>query len=73
MFFLALLKVAVIVTDYARANQYKEPFRAQIHFSPPKGWMNDPNGLVYYDNEYHLFYQYSSDIEKTSGISWGHA
>lgn len=37
---------------------YKEKYRPQFHFSPEENWMNDPNGMVYYQNEYHLFYQY---------------
>jgi fructan beta-fructosidase len=38
---------------------YTEKYRPQIHFSPETGWMNDPNGMVDYDGEYHLFFQFS--------------
>jgi fructan beta-fructosidase len=45
---------------------YDEPYRPQFHYSPAMNWMNDPNGLVFYKGEYHLFYQYNP-----SGITWG--
>ena len=38
---------------------YQEPFRPRFHFTPERNWMNDPNGMIYHDGEYHLFYQYN--------------
>lgn len=52
---------------------YKENYRPQYHFSPSKMWMNDPNGLVYNEGIYHLFYQYYPDDIVWGPMHWGHA
>lgn len=54
-------------------NFYQEPFRPQIHFSPKENWMNDPNGMVFYDGTYHLFFQYYPDSTVWGPMHWGHA
>lgn len=50
-----------------------EKNRAVYHFTPRKNWMNDPNGMVYFDGEYHLFFQHDNYDKVFGDMSWGHA
>lgn len=53
--------------------QYNSPIREQYHFVPWKNWMNDPNGLCWYQGRYHMFYQFNPHSQEWSNMYWGHA
>ncbi len=61
------------LTSQVSSDYYTEKHRPQYHFSPEANWMNDPNGMVFYEDEYHLFYQYYPDSTVWGPMHWGHA
>ncbi|WP_226659199.1 glycoside hydrolase family 32 protein [Pseudalkalibacillus hwajinpoensis] len=53
--------------------EYNQSLRPQIHYTPEQNWMNDPNGMVYVEGKYHLFYQHNPTENEFGNMGWGHA
>ncbi len=67
------LKQRIILAErQAALKRADDPYRFGFHLMPPSGWMNDPNGLCYYQGRYHVFYQYSPLDAHRAQIFWGH-
>ncbi|MGI8992637.1 MAG: glycoside hydrolase family 32 protein [Bryobacteraceae bacterium] len=67
------MNLTALLPLFLAAAGYDQPFRPQFHFSPQENWTNDPNGLVYFEGEYHLFFQYNPFGDRWGHMSWGHA
>ena len=59
--------------DVKVSTEYLEDYREQYHYSVANAWANDPNGMVYFNGEWHLFYQYYPEKNEWGPMHWGHA
>src|SRR4051812_29491168 len=73
LFIILFFMASIVAKAQNDSSVYHEQYRPQIHFSPKNGWMNDPNGMVYNEGLYHLFFQHNPRASVWGNLSWGHA
>ena len=69
----ALENIVQADSIFGASAMYKEKNRPQFHFSTRRGWINDPNGLVFHNGLYHLYYQHNPYEREWENMTWGHA
>ncbi len=69
----ALDKVFQADTIVGESQLYAEKYRPQYHFTPRRGWINDPNGLIHYKGQYHMYFQHNPYEREWENMHWGHA
>jgi fructan beta-fructosidase len=68
----SLAAICLVAGSPSRADE-PDGSRPLFHFTPPKNFINDPNGHVFLEGEYHLFYQHNPEGDRWGHMSWGHA
>ncbi|MBL7730855.1 MAG: glycoside hydrolase family 32 protein [Chitinophagaceae bacterium] len=71
--YLLIAFLLIFLNSFSQNDTYSELYRPRFHFSPPANWINDPNGLVYYKGQYHMFYQHNPFGNVWGHMTWGHA